>query len=281
MDMSLTYAAPDADLSAYITAFYEFRADVPRFEAGECADYAQIRFGFSGSGTCRFADGHIQQLPVISIIGPTTGNTNIRAEGPIHLFGAGLLPAGWGALMGFEASMLVNRAVDATGFFGKTLDGIMERLLAAPTVEDKAVIASALFRELIQRDRQAALAFTRSVDAWLAASPSPRVDDLVAVLGLSRRQVERLCKRYYGAPPKMLARKYRALRAAASLALGEGIAGDIMAENFYDQSHFIKEIKQFTGITPTRFGEALPVLAQLKRGRVDIAGPTDPLFQGS
>jgi methylphosphotriester-DNA--protein-cysteine methyltransferase len=38
--------------------------------------------------------------------------------------------------------------------------------------------------------------------------------------GLSRRQIERLCKQTYGAPPKFLVRKYRALRTANAIANG-------------------------------------------------------------
>ena len=38
----------------------------------------------------------------------------------------------------------------------------------------------------------------------------------MALTGLSLRQVQRGCKWYFGSPPKMLARKYRALRAAVA-----------------------------------------------------------------
>src|SRR3546814_18753176 len=80
-----------------------------------------------------------------------------------------------------------------------------------------AKIGEALIGTLVDRRDGGARAFVRHVDAWLAGGVSPRIEDLVAVTRLSRRQVERKCNALYGAPPKLLARKYRALRAAVAL----------------------------------------------------------------
>lgn len=278
MDITLDYAAPDADLREYLSVFYEFRAPVPVFEDVERADFAQIRFMLSGQGTYHFADGHEQSSSPVTIVGPTTGNTRVRVEGPIHIFGAGLLPAGWGALMGFEASTLVNRAIDATQLFGSGLLRVLDELRAAEGLEAKVAIGNRVTHELARRIEETPLQFTRVVDEWLASSLSPAVQDLVDRLGLSRRQVERQCKRLYGAPPKVLSRKYRALRAAITLARGEAEMDDLIGETFYDQSHFIREIKQFTGVTPKKFHDDLPVLARLTLKRAELAGQVDPII---
>jgi AraC-like DNA-binding protein len=49
------------------------------------------------------------------------------------------------------------------------------------------------------------------------------------------------------------------LRAAVIMASG-GVGA---AEGFYDQSHMIREVKQFTGLTPRRMREEPGVLARL------------------
>lgn len=278
MSVSLDYAAPAPELRDYLSVFYEFRAELPRFEDMERADFAQIRFMLAGEGHYRFADGHEQAAPAIAIVGPTTGNTHVSVVGPVHVFGAGLMPAGWGALMPFEASTLVNRAIDATHLFGDGLNAVLEELRAAATLDAKVAIGNRAVRELATGHDGAARAFVRTVDQWLASAMSPDVSDLVASVGLSRRQVERQCKRLYGAPPKLLARKYRALRAAVTLARGEANVGDLIGDNFYDQSHFIREIKAFTGVTPKRFQEDLPTLAKLTLKRADLAGQVDPII---
>jgi DNA-binding IscR family transcriptional regulator len=183
--VSLDYAAPAPELRDYLSVFYEFRADLPVFEDQERADFAQFRFLLAGEGTYRFADGHEQAAPPISIVGPTTGNTHVHVVGPVHLFGAGLLPAGWGALIGFEASTLVNRAVDATHLFGNGLNDVMAELRAAPTLEAKVVIGNRVMHALAQRIGETPLWFTRVVDEWLAASMSPQVGDLMRLSSLA------------------------------------------------------------------------------------------------
>jgi AraC-like DNA-binding protein len=269
--VTLDYATPDESLRGFLSVFYEFRADVEKFEDVERADLAQFRFVLSGSNpTFRFVDGQVQTGSAVMIVGPSTGPTNVSIDGPVHIFGVGLLPAGWGNLLDFEASLLVNRVIDATELFGPQLLDVANALRAASTLDEKVAIGNALAKRLIGRGQSPAFAFTRMVDDWLSASLSPEVDDLVAAAGLSRRQVERNCKRYYGSPPKVLARKYRALRAAISLARGE--EGDIEGAGFYDQSHYIREIKHFTGVTPGKIIDDLPTLARLTLKRAEFEG---------
>jgi AraC-like DNA-binding protein len=275
--ISLDYAAPGAALKDFLSVFYLFRADVPHFADDERADLAQFRFLLSGRGTYRFADGHVQAGPMIQIVGPTTAPTHVKIEGPIEVFGVGILPAGWGAMVPMDASNLVNRVIDATELYGRELQAAADALRAATTLEEKVGIGQALFRDLIAHGSEQPRWFTRTVDEWLAATPNPDVEDLVAKTGLSRRQVERYCKRLYGAPPKLLARKYRALRAAVVLARGQASTADLLDHGFYDQSHCIREIKRFTGITPTRITGDLPELTRLTLRRTNFAGQVAPL----
>ncbi len=92
--------------------------------------------------------------------------------------------------------------------------------------------------------------FVRCVDRWLGMNPVPPLDTLLADTGFSRRHVERKCKALYGMSPKTLARKVRALRAAAAIARTADLRDDFLEYGFYDQPHMIREVKHFTGLTP-------------------------------
>lgn len=275
--VSLDYAAPPADLKEFVSVFYHFRAAVPRFEDDDRADLAQLRFQLSGSGHYRFADGHVQPGPEVQIVGPTMGVTHIWVDGPAEVFGAGLLPAGWGAMIAIDASSLTNRVIDGAALFGSAVHETMARLRADASLDERVAIMAALIRDLLARGHERPRWFTRTVDGWLQSSLNPQVDELVEAAGLSRRQVERLCKRLYGCPPKLLARKYRALRAAVVLAKGEATAAEILTHGFYDQSHCIREIKRFTGMTPTCIPAKLNELTRLTMKRSELAGQVAPL----
>ena len=279
-DVKLDYAIPGQDLADYITLFYLFETDVPLFEDTERADHAQIRFPLNNiGGKYFFPDGSVQQAQGIHIVGPTTGAMRIQAKGPVRLFGAGITACGWSALIGAAASTMINRVIDATELFGDRLDGVVARLAAAREVAEMAEIAGEALTCLIRSGDSGSLAFVRQVDAWLAATGSPDLDDLVAITGLSRRQVERKCNALYGAPPKLLARKFRALRAAVALLSDNVSLDDVIDRGFYDQSHLIREIKQFTGLTPRQIKADPPLLARLVTAqRLALGGQVGPLI---
>ena len=82
-----------------------------------------------------------------------------------------------------------------------------------------------------------------------------RIGDLADRLGVTRRHLERQCRRDLGLSPKMLARITRFRRAAALLAQGRVQSGaDLAAAGGYvDQAHLIREFQEFAGTTPKLF----------------------------
>ena len=280
-DIQLDYAIPPSDLGDYISLFYLFVADTPLFEDVERADRAQFRFRLTPGGhTYRFVDGTAQSPPDAHVIGPTSGPSSVSAPGPVRVFGMGLTPLGWAAMIGRDASTVLNRTLDANLLFGA---GRMRKATAAlakaPDLAMCLRIAEPLVRDLLQRGDGAACGFVQQVDRWLSGAPSPDIAHLVAATGLSRRQVERRCKSAYGAPPKLLARKYRALRAASALTMDDVRIDDVIARGFYDQSHLIREVKQFTGLTPSQLRGEPTVLRHLTISqRAALGGRVSPLI---
>ncbi|HSX53655.1 MAG TPA: AraC family transcriptional regulator [Sphingomonas sp.] len=277
--VQLEYAVPDAGTAEWITLFYHFRADVPVLEDTERADHAQLRFRISeGAAEYRMPDGGIQAAPPVHVIGPTSGAMQVKVAGPVHVFGCGITPAGWAALIGNDASTMLNCVLDARELFGPATDDTLARLARAADTKAMVTVAEALITGLARADSPDT-AFVRLVDQWLAGCASPELDALTAATGLSHRQVERKCKALYGAPPKLLARKYRALKAAVAFAERGASLDELLDRGFYDQSHLIHEMKQFTGCTPRQLQEQPGLLAQLTISkRSALQGQVNPLI---
>ena len=278
MGVQLDYLVPDAALQPYLGLFYLFSApgDV---EDVERAGSAQLRFRLTpGAATYRFCDGHRQEVPPHHVIGATTGAVTVRVEGPVRVFGVGLTALGWAALVGCDASDHVDRCADASDLLDADVLDAADRLhgCADATLMQRAL--ESWLRDRLAGDHRVAQGFADAVEAWLAAAPSPALGDLVAATGLSRRQVERRCKALYGCPPKLLARKTRALRAATTVARGEEPPPDC----FYDQSHLIREVKRFTGLTPGRLRDGPGQLARLTMAqRHALAGQVGTLLSAT
>ena len=279
-DIQLDYRVPAGDLAEYVTLFYSFRADVPVFEDTERADHAQFRLRLDpGGGHYTFPDGTVQHALEHHLIGPTSGAVKVRANGPVWIFGMGVTAVGWAAMVGSDASSMLNRVIDASGMFGAArLRAAATAIRNAPDNDACFAVGEALVRDLLRGGDVGAIRFVRQVDEWLAGSPSPEMDDLVALTRLSRRQVERKCNALYGAPPKLLARKYRALRAAVAMVSESEEVDDLIERGFYDQSHLIREVKQFTGLTPRQIKAEPSLLARLTISqRTALGGQVSPL----
>jgi len=82
------------------------------------------------------------------------------------------------------------------------------------------------------------------------------VMDIAAKLGYNERHLYRVFKKNYGISPRVLLNIIR-LHLCLTLMLEENIDLVDIANicGFYDQSHFIKEIKRYTGISPLKIIE--------------------------
>ena len=116
--VSLDLFPPPATLQEYISTFFDFRSSLPVFDDVERADLGQIRFMLSGHGSGRFVDGHVQQTSRVFLLGPTTGPLAVTLYGPVLTFGVSILPQGWAAITDTDASLFVNRIIDAGEIFG-------------------------------------------------------------------------------------------------------------------------------------------------------------------
>jgi len=271
--IAIRYFRPDPALGAHVSSYYWFESNLPAFTDLMRAELGQIRLVVAGEAVNDYGDGLVRRGRGAMLQGPTCAPVHYRAQGRLALFGIGLLPLGWAELVGVSAAELADDAVDLASVWPAA--GVARLLDAVASTDSDAarcaLVDQALHQQL-QRARSGHAWFTRLADHWLTGSANPDVDDLVAASGMSARSVERMCQRIYGAAPKLLARKYRALGAAVRLATGEAdnwtaAAGDA----FYDQAHFIREFKTFTGMTPARFQiEAAPVtrLTILQRRQV-------------
>jgi AraC-like DNA-binding protein len=273
----LKYAPPPRDLTDFVSVFYRFESDEAEMNELERADIAQLRFAWAGEGDIVFPDGKREFIPPDAIYGPRTSASRIQAAGSMRIFGIGILPAGWAALTNESAAAFANRIIPAADLLGAAASDLRSELEACSTLDAMAECATMFMRAAIEANDTVPLWFTRAVDSWLQTSLDPAFDDLIAATGQPRRKAEAMIKQLYGATPKLLARKYRALRTANLIAHGDGTWQDYAAEHYYDQSHCIRDIKEFIGITPSAIRDELSRLTTMTFSRRRLAGEIAPL----
>lgn len=263
--------APPEAIAPFVTTLYHFRCDELQIRDIQPAAIGNLCLFPYGTGEMHFAQGHRDPNHPIGLLTPLSRATPIVVAGPFHAFGAALSPVGWAALTGLHAGQHRDRLLPAAQVLGPEIEELGARLIAAYRQNTMSGRECALaLGDFIGRNVKPInprhLELMAATARWLGASFNPEVGELAGVAGYSARQVQRLVERYFGLPPRALARKYRALRAAALLsapALSLEDEAEI-SEAFFDQPHMIREITHFVGRTPARLGDpSTPYLAEM------------------
>ncbi len=278
MSFKLDYLPPAPDMVDQVSAYYLFDTDEDTLDELERADIGQLRFALRGEGVMHLSEGATAFIHPVSVYGPRVMASRIIARGPVTVFGLGLLPSGWAALTRLDASTATNCILDGTSLFGAAATSLFARLRDCTAIAEMKALAEGFLRgQFAANSSQPDLWFVHAVYAWLESDINPDLDTLVAQTGLTLRRVEMLMKQYYGAPPKMIVRKYRALRTANAIAHGRGDWRDFASECYYDHSHCIRDVKRFVGITPAAIADHPHRLLGLTFGRSALAGEIAPL----
>lgn len=257
--ITVDYIAPPAAISDFVTTLYHFRCDEPEIYDIQPASVGHFAIFPRGRGEMLFRDGRRDPNHASVVMTPQSSAHPIQVKGPMHTIGAALSPLGWAALTGLHACDNSDRLLCAGDVLGQDAvdlgDTLNARYLAGELSGHECASAIGDFlkgRVKNVNSRHAEL--IKTVNTWLGSSLNPDLDDLTKAAAYSTRQVQRLTERYFGLPPQALARKYRALRAAALLSF-PSLTPEFEAQlagAFFDQSHMIREINLFVGRTPAR-----------------------------
>ena len=267
--MALEYHIPRADLRDHVRAYYYFSTEERTIQP-LCAEMGNIRVVLGGGGILHTPDGQKQHITSAFLLGPTMGAYCMEAEAGTRVFGIGIRPKGWVTLCGINAEEATDRVIDLTSFAGGLARSTIDEMRNARSLDDMAVAADRFFANLVARRiaRRRVSSYPEALAHWLLDPNDLSVDTLIAMMDVSRRQTDRIAKTYFGASPKFLQRKYRALRAADRIRAGELDWMTAAGDSYYDQSHFIKEFKTFVGVTPSQFiGNQAQLITEIQSKR--------------
>jgi AraC-like DNA-binding protein len=102
-----------------------------------------------------------------------------------------------------------------------------------------------------------------AVEKILSSNGTISVNDICRDSGCSERQLERLFRKYIGLSPKLYSRIVRFAYIFQHMQGSKKMNGSELgiASGYYDQSHFIRNFKAFTGEDPSQYFFNQPTLA--------------------
>ncbi|MFN3991034.1 MAG: helix-turn-helix domain-containing protein [Erythrobacter sp.] len=275
--VTVRFALPAPALRPYVTTYYrtEFVCGPGEWlEDYLHPEWANLRFLGAVKATAAIGGDPVTACPAFAVTGPTSRAMRFRISGG-YSWGIGLLPLGWASLCRVDADNYADRFVDGRSDPAFAPLVPLGDALAASSgdyAEDLALIEAHMAR-LFGHHEQHDAAILALNDALLDPE-MVSVADLTARLGMNVRSLERLSRRAFGFPPKLLLRRQRFLRSLARFMLDPSLKWlGALDCHYHDQSHFVRDFKRFMGMSPSAYAKLeKPLLAAAMRARMEIAG---------
>lgn len=196
------------------------------------------------------AVGHIVGAAIVA--GPRSTFHVKDVSTPVRSVGVQLYPWTAEALFGAPPDELAGRHLALEEVWGGAALRTREQLQEAPGPELQLDILEGVLAERLARVRRVHPAAAEAIERFRATSS---VSDVVRASGYSHRALVALFKRAVGLAPKRYCRVLRFQRVLRRIAANRHTRWTeiALAAGYSDQPHFVREFREFTGVTPEAY----------------------------
>ncbi|HET8671722.1 MAG TPA: helix-turn-helix domain-containing protein, partial [Candidatus Saccharimonadales bacterium] len=152
-------------------------------------------------------------------------------------------------------SELQNQIVSLDAIWGGFAAEIRERLYLAPTIQARFALLEELLLARLREAPHGLTAVQYAVRQVARYHGALSIRELSNRMGMSQKHLITQFRQLVGCTPKELARLYRFAHVLDGIDPSQPVDWTLVAHRFryHDQSHFIRDFKEFTGHTPTDY----------------------------
>ena len=267
---------PSAALQPYVHSFWmlNYEADTSsnatafRFVPDACPEWM---FHLSNVAGVRFKNSTEIQASSAHVLGHFNGHLDVHMpQAGSSIFGIKFYP--WAAHQLWEGSM--HRYTDQLADMDQLTpqhQQLAKQLQASNNAHARIQLAEAFLSKRLQSPASREL--MHYFQTLQQANPDFRMKDLLQHSNISRRRLQQVFSDKVGLAPKQLHRIYRIRQAINYMSEQpeESLTQIAYRFNFYDQSHFTREFKDFTGFAPKWFFQHLNRESGMLNFTVDAA----------
>ena len=211
-----------------------------------------------------FEDGNNIIQPRCFVFGQITSPLEIMPTGVSGIIAARYQPDGFIPFSSYPVQQMENKAVPLSLLFGNEVKSFEEKVLTAASNDIRIHFITEFLLDRLQTAEAADRVTKASIEVLLQSNGQINVNELAKHLQINRRQLERKFSSAIGLSPKQLSKVIRLQATLKALQNEYSSLTSLAYENgYYDQAHFIKDFKEFTGISPKQFYEGNLKLSSL------------------
>lgn len=196
-----------------------------------------------------FFDANDKPLPQAFLYGQTTSYSEHKAIKDFRNIGVYFQPNALRSIFGIDANELTKQNIDINDIL-KT--NVTDQLLNTTDTDQRIILLSSF---LIQQAEQRKAENKKVNFVTEQLQKGMNLPNIHKELNISERSLERYFKQHIGIPPKLYARINRFQSALEYIRQTHfnKLTSIAYQNDYFDQSHFIREFKEFAGISPKHF----------------------------
>ena len=197
-------------------------------------------------------NGSRDPLPLAFVVGQHTRPIRVAATGATGIVVVNFFPWGAAPFIDTDLDEFKNASINLAEFYDEPfVNEVLEKVHSASSVRERVELVEEFLLANLNRSRFDSL-IVEGVKTLGAETGVTSISSLASDLEISRRHLIRRFKSNIGLSPKEFANIVR-FQSALNRLISEGDTHTTIAEcGYYDQPHFIKDIKRYTGHTPSQ-----------------------------
>src|SRR5690606_167476 len=199
-------------------------------------------------------NGSIVQ-PRCFVIGQLTQPLEIEPTGETGIFSVRFHPEGFLPFATVPIKEMENKAVPLEKLFGKDGQEIEQKLLNTISTSERINLIETFLLSRLADTEAIDRIIKSTIETILTANGQLSVDELSRQTNINRRQLERKYSSIIGLSPNQLSKTIQ-LQDKLKMLLNKkftSLTALAYEGEYYDQAHFIKDFREFTGMTPKEF----------------------------
>ena len=189
------------------------------------------------------------------VSGLTETHREFNMNGSFGMVGAYLYPYAIPLLFRETSEKLSNATLEISEFLGSEGERLKDRVMNSSSNNERVVVIGDYLLERMNKVSEMENCLHAGVREIVRCNGDVSLDGLVADLGFSARHFDRKFITAVGIPPKIFS---RLIRFQSTLQLSKkmrirNLTELAMNAGYCDQSHFIRDFKEFSGLTPSSY----------------------------
>ncbi len=191
-----------------------------------------------------------QRSPAL-VYGPNGSHTVVAGNCPRRYIETCLAPLGAYTLFGPVVADIGESIVGLDDLVGAEARRLAERVQSAPTWVERARVLDAFLLDRGARGPRPSSEVSAAWDLLVRSGGTSPIGAIAREVGWSHKHLITKFKQQIGVAPRLAARLLRLSRVWWLLESGWGWARIAAESGYADQSHLVREFRQFTGTTPS------------------------------